>query len=72
MDRNIVIFYKRKNRESFMRSVNALIILSYIGLRKLVQKPCVLIIYQQYIVGFHIFLRCNRVMVKKSFLKNLC
>ena len=37
MDRITDIYVKRKNRESFMRSVHALIILSYIGLRRLVQ-----------------------------------
>ena len=37
MDRIINIFVKRKNRESFMRSVHALISLLYIGLRRLVQ-----------------------------------
>ena len=39
MDRIIDIFEKRKNRGSFMRSVHVLIILLYIGLRRLVQKP---------------------------------
>ena len=38
MDRIIDIFVKRKNRESFMRFVHVLIILLYIGLRKLVQQ----------------------------------
>ena len=37
MDRIIDIFGKRKNHESFMRSVHVLIILLYIGLRRLVQ-----------------------------------
>ena len=37
MDRIIDIFVKRENRESFMRFVHILIILLYIGLRKLVQ-----------------------------------
>ena len=37
MDRIIHIFVKRKICESFMRSVHVLIILLYIGLRRLVQ-----------------------------------
>ena len=32
----------------------------------------VVILYKQRCVGFHILFRCNRLMVKKSFLKNLC
>ena len=30
---------------------------------------CVLILYKQHCVGFHILFRCNKVMVKKSFSK---
>ena len=37
MDRIIDIFEKIKNCESFMRSVHVLIILLYIGLRRLVK-----------------------------------
>ena len=37
MDRITDVFGKRKNRESFMRSVHVLITLLYIGLRRLVQ-----------------------------------
>ena len=37
MDRIIDIFGKRKNRESFMRSVHVLIILLYTGLKRLIQ-----------------------------------
>ena len=37
MDRIIDISGKRKNRESFMRSVHVLIILLYLRLRRLVQ-----------------------------------
>ena len=37
MDSIIDIFVKRRNRESFMRSVQALIILLYIGLRRFPQ-----------------------------------
>ena len=37
MDRIIEIFGKRKNRQSYMRSVHVLIISLYIGLRRLIQ-----------------------------------
>ena len=37
MDRIIYIFGKRKNRETFMRSVHVLIIVLHIALRRLVQ-----------------------------------
>ena len=37
IDRIIDIFVKRKNWESFMQSVHALIILLYIGWRRLIQ-----------------------------------
>ena len=59
MDKINDFFGKRKNHESFMQSVHILIILLYIGLRKQLQATLCRFSY----------LRCNNVMVKKSFLR---
>ena len=69
MDRIIDIFVIRKNRESFMRSVHVLIILLYIGLKSL---NCVFILYKRDCLGFYVLLRCDRMMIKKYYFKNLC
>ena len=65
MDRIINAFGKRKTRESFLRSVHVLIILLHIAFNGL---NCVLIRCKQHSVSFHILLRRNRVMAKKSLL----
>ena len=55
-----------------------LIILLYIGLRLIDywrlgnSYNCALILYKPPCVGFHILLRCNKVIVKKPYFKNLC
>ena len=69
MDRIIDIFVKKKNRESFMRSVNVLIILLYMGLKSL---NCVFILYKQDCLGFYVLLRCDKMMIKKYYFKNIC
>ena len=72
MDRIIDIFGE-KNHKSFMRSARVLII-CYILCEEdwFNNLNCVLILYKLHCVGFHLLFRCNRVVVKKSFFKNLC
>ena len=52
-----------------MRSVNVLIILLYMGLKSL---NCVFILYKQDCLGFYVLLRCDKMMIKKYYFKNIC
>ena len=61
----LLMLLEKKTRESFLRSVHILIILLYIAFNGL---NCVLILCKQHSVSFHILLRRNRVMAKKSLL----
>ena len=72
IDRIIDVFGKRKNSEPFMRFVRFNCFVIYLVKKIGSVALIVLILYKQHCVGFHILLRFNRVMVKKSYFKNLC
>ena len=60
MDRIIDIFRKRKNRESFMQTRRALIILLYIRFRKKIGSIVLCYITLQTTLCKFPYLRCNR------------